>query len=168
MKNIVLIGMMGCGKSSIGKQLARKLKLDWIDLDDYIEMKYATTISKLFEAGEANFRHYEHICCVEVSKRKKCLISTGGGIVMNDENIKALKKNSIIIYLDRPINEIVKDINISKRPLLKDGTEKLYELYELRHQKYIDACDIHIINDGPFYKTIQKIINVLKNNAYHS
>lgn len=160
MKNIVLIGMMGCGKTTIAKLLSKKLNRKYIDIDDYLVEKYQMTISEMFEISEENFREKETLCCQEVGMLKGTIISTGGGVIKNKKNIDALHQNGLILYVDRPIAHIYNDIDVSSRPLLKDGPEKLYELYEQRHQLYLQFCDYHIYNDGSLAEIVDKIIKV--------
>ena len=162
MKNIVLIGMMGCGKTTISQLLNKKLNRPQIDIDEYLEDKYHMTIPEMFDISEEYFREKETICCDDVSRLDGYIISTGGGVIKNKKNIDILSKNGCIFYIDRPIENIYQDVDVSSRPLLKDGPEKLYELYEERHQKYLDACDFHIHNDGTLDDVVEKIIESLK------
>ena len=164
MKNIVLIGIMGCGKTTIAALLAKKLKRPVIDIDEYLEKKYQMSIPEMFAISEAYFRERETICCQEVSKLNGYIISTGGGVIKNPENMKALKENGIVIYIDRPISMILEDVETSSRPLLKDGAEKLFDLYKERHQLYLDSCDYHIMNDVTIDEFINNIINCIKEN----
>lgn len=163
MKNIVLIGMMGCGKTTVSKELAKSLKRPVIDIDDYLEEKYQMSISQMFDISEDYFREREHICCQDVAVLDGYIVSTGGGVIKNIKNIEVLKKNGIIFYLDRPVEMIFKDIDISQRPLLKDGPSKLYELYQQRHQLYLDACDYHVYNDSSLEDIVMKIKNIVEN-----
>lgn len=157
MKNIVLIGIMGCGKTTIAKELGKRLNKSVVDLDEYLVNKYHQSINEMFEISEAYFRDKESACCKDIADYQNYIISTGGGVVKRSHNIELLKQNGIIIYLDRPLNHIVNDVETSSRPLLKDGAQKLYEIHEQRHQLYLDACDIHVIND----KNIEDIVNLI-------
>ena len=112
MKNIVLIGMMGCGKTTISKLLGKKLNKLVIDTDEYIVNKYHQTIDEMFVIGEDYFRENETNVCKEIVKLNGYIISTGGGIVVNPVNIKYLKENGIIVFIDRPLNNIKKDVDI--------------------------------------------------------
>lgn len=162
MKNIVLIGIMGCGKTTIAALLAKKLKRPVIDIDDYIVEKYQQTIPEMFKVSEAYFRKNETASCKDISKLEGYVISTGGGVVLNPLNIKYLKENGIIVYIDRPIDNILDDVETSTRPLLKEGPQKLYDLDKQRHQLYLDACDIHLINNDTLENVTSKLINILK------
>lgn len=161
-RNIVLIGMMGCGKTTIANILAEELKRPMVDIDDYLVDKYDMTIPEMFEISEDYFREREHECCRVIGGWDNFVISTGGGVIKNPHNIECLKKNGIIIYLDRPVKHILQDIDTSSRPLLKDGANALYELYNQRHEQYLSACDYHVENTTTLYDTVQKIKNILE------
>ena len=162
MKNIVLIGIMGCGKTTVSKLLSEKLNMPVIDCDEYLVEKYHQTIVEMFDISEEYFRDKETEVCYELSKLDNHIISTGGGVILKDENIQALKSNGIIIYLDRPIDNILTDVETSTRPLLKDGPDKLYQLHQIRHPLYMKACDYHIINDETLEDVLDEIIKQLK------
>ena len=117
-KNIVLIGMPGCGKTTLGKILNKELSMEFYDMDNYIERKTDKKISELFEKGENYFRDIESLACEELSKNKNVIISTGGGVIKRKENIDFLKENGIVIFIDRSVDDIIGDVDISKRPLL--------------------------------------------------
>lgn len=148
LKNIALIGMPGCGKTTVGKIIADKTGIEFIDMDEYIEKTNSMKINEMFEIGEDFFRKMEAIACVNLSKKNKVVIATGGGVVKTSENIKALKKSSIIVFINRPLNEIILDIETDKRPLLKDGIDRLYRLYDERIQLYKEYCNIEVENKG--------------------
>lgn len=160
MKNkIVLIGMPGCGKSTIGNLLSRESNLKFLDMDKYIEKMTSKTIPGLFEKGEEYFRDFETKACMELAKMNNVLISSGGGVVKRKENIEILKKEACyIIFIDRPLEELLNDIDISNRPLLKDGREKLIKLYEERYDLYKSAADKIVKNN----KDIKDIVYEIK------
>jgi len=162
MKNIVFIGMMGCGKTTIAKLLSQKLQRPYIDIDEYIVEKYHMSIAQMFDISESYFRERETICCREIGKKQGIIISTGGGIIKNQINVDLLKENGFIIYIDRPIDMICQDVDTSTRPLLKEGTKKLYQLYEERHSLYMNACDCHLMNDSTLKDVVYKILDCIK------
>lgn len=162
MKNIVLIGMMGCGKTTVSHMLASKMQMPVVDIDEYIESKYDMTIPEMFDVSEEYFRKCEQTCCEIIGQWNGFVISTGGGVIKNTANIKALKTNGVIIYLDRPIENILQDIDIQSRPLLKDGPDKLYELYQQRHHLYLEACDYCIKNTTSLVDVVEQIMGKLK------
>ena len=159
---VVLIGMPGCGKTTIGKVLATDLNYNFFDMDDYIEEIAQKSIKELFEEGEEYFREWETKACKELVCKKKCIISSGGGVIKKDINIDILKENCIIVFVNRPIENIVEDVDVASRPLLKDGKEKIYKLFDERYDKYKKACHIEIKNEGYLMDTLTEIEKSLK------
>ncbi len=160
-KNIVLIGMPGAGKTTLGKMLAQQIGFQFIDIDDVIEDEFGTIIS-LFLKGEAHFRKIEAQATKIVAKRKKTVIATGGGIVLSEDSMELLSTDGIIVFIDRPITSIIQDINSSSRPLLAEGKERLAELFAQRYQLYKEYADIIVDNDAHADKVIEDIIQEVK------
>ena len=161
MKNlkIALIGMPGCGKTTLGRLLADKLALSFIDLDQYIIQTTNKTIEVLFEAGEESFRDIETSMLLEVSAEVNCVVSTGGGVVKRPQNIEILKKEFIIIYINRMLEEIINTLDSDTRPLLKNNSSNLYKLYEERRHLYEKNCSFEINNYGDnLNKIVDEII----------
>lgn len=156
-KNIVLTGMMGSGKTTIGKLLSEKLKMNFIDMDEYIEGFSGSTIKDIFKKGEDYFRTLESEAALKISVMNSAVISTGGGIIKKSYNIELLKKNGIIYFIDRPVGNIAADIEVSKRPLLSDGKDRLFEIFNDRYDQYIKYCDVIIKND----KDIQTVVDLI-------
>ena len=154
MKNIVLIGIMGCGKTTISKLLAEKLHRPVIDIDEYIVEKYNQSINEMFAISEDYFRQNETACCKDLADIQDHII----------ENIDYLKKNGIVFYIDRPIDNIIEDVHVASRPLLQEGPQKLYDLDKQRHQLYLDACDYHLINDSSLENIVNNIISIINDN----
>jgi len=125
--NIILVGFMGTGKSTIARMLSRKLKRDWVDMDKQIEREERTTIEKIFaEHGEARFRGLESALSLRLSLQTDLIISTGGGIVLNESNLEALGATGIIVCLTaRPKTVLERVQHNSNRPLLETGEDKL-------------------------------------------
>lgn len=161
-KNIVLIGMMGCGKTTISHLLAERFQMPVVDVDEYIENQYHMTIPEMFEISEDYFRQCEQACCEIIGEWEGFVISTGGGVIKNIKNIEALKKNGIVIYIDRPVEHILRDIDTQSRPLLKDGATLLYDLYQQRHHLYLKACDYRIENTSSLGNVVDEIIEKIK------
>lgn len=152
--------MMGCGKSTIAKILAAKTGKKRIDLDREIENEQGCTISSIFDnKGEKYFRETETQTLKKFSEQNNCIIACGGGIVLNPLNIKIMRENGHIIYLERKTTNILKNIDTSKRPLLKSGAKNLDSIYEKRKPLYEAAADIVIKNDGELSETVAKIID---------
>ena len=162
--NIVLIGMSGAGKTTIGKALSYKLKKAFLDIDSFIESNSGMTITEIFEnSGVEHFRKLEADACEYISENyENTIISTGGGVVLNSENMKHLKKSGKVIYINRSAESIMKTLNSEKRPLLKNNPEKLYELHKERHPLYLKYADICVLNDGEFSECVDNIYSIIK------
>jgi len=156
--NIVIIGMPGCGKSTIGEIIAKNLDYKFFDMDQYIVNISGKTIKELFDVSEEYFREWETKACKELAKLNGSVIASGGGVIKKNENIEILRKSSTIIFIDRPVENIVKDIEVGTRPLLKDGPHKAYNLYNERYELYRKAADIIVENN----KTLQEIITTIQ------
>lgn len=162
-KNLVLIGMPGCGKTVIGKMISESLNREFVGIDEYIEEVTNKTVSQIFENGEQCFRNLESKAICRLSKKEKSVISTGGGVIKNINNIRNLSQNGVIVFIDRPVDEIANDVDIQKRPLLKDGVEKLYELFDERYEIYKKYCDFKVDNDSTLQSTVEKILQLFSN-----
>ncbi|NLY78202.1 MAG: shikimate kinase [Tissierellia bacterium] len=154
MNNIVLIGMSGVGKTTVGKYIASQLSMSFVDTDEIIINRSGTTISNIFNKfGEEYFRDLEKQVVEEVSKYNDTVISTGGGVILNRINIDNLKQNGLVFLLEASIDTLysnLKDNLESKdhRPLL-DGSglrARIEKMYNDRKELYISSADyiIHI------------------------
>lgn len=159
MKNIVLIGMPGSGKTTISKVLGEKLNKEVIDIDEYLVNKFQMSIPDMFNISEDYFRERETICCKEVSQKDGIIISCGGGVVKRSENIEALKETGIIYFLERSCENIIGDVDISTRPLLQEGKNKIYTLFNERHELYLNSASVVIDNNRQLDDAINDIIN---------
>lgn len=148
MKNIVFIGFMGAGKSSIGKLLAEKLSFSFIDTDILIEKKMKMSIPKIFKQyGEAYFRRCENEAVKEAAERSNIVISTGGGVPMFETNMQVLRENSIIICLRANVETIMyRTRGRGHRPLLDSQKEKIQELLDKRKPFY-EKADFFVDTD---------------------
>jgi len=161
--NIVLIGMPGAGKTTIGKLLSDKFSFKFYDSDDEIEEYAGKKITQIFaEDGEEVFRDIESRIIKELSGKDSSVLSLGGGAILRSENIDVLKSNSKIIFLNRPLENIVNDIEVAERPLLKDGKEKIYNLYNNRIELYKKYADIEIANDTDIETVINNIVKKIE------
>lgn len=162
MKNIVLIGMMGSGKTTLGKMLSKALKKGFVDLDQYIEDGEDMSISDIFEKyGEDHFRKLEIAYAKDLSKRKNIVIATGGGIIKSAEAIGALK-NGIIIWIDRPDDMIFDSIDIEKRPLIKSDPNSFFEISRQRRPIYESLCDYRFLNDKGEESAVNNILELIR------
>lgn len=126
MKRIFLIGYMGAGKTTIGRELAKTLSLSFIDLDEFIQTRYNKSIESLFdELGEDKFRVIESKILQEISQFENVIISTGGGTPCFFQNITIMNKTGLTIYLKTDIQYLVQRLNLNKdkRPLIRDKSE---------------------------------------------
>ena len=141
MKNIVLVGLMGAGKTTVGKILAEKLKKEFIDTDELIVKEEKKSINEIFaQSGEKYFREIEKNIIEKVSQFSNKVISIGGGALENFENISNLKRNGILFYLKADIDTLEQRLkNATDRPLLKniELKEKLTELLNKREKNYL-------------------------------
>lgn len=162
---IILIGFMGVGKTTIGKIIAKKLKLNFVDMDNYIEKREGKSISKIFEAyGEQHFRELESESLKDLIKSDNIVISTGGGVITTKENSDILKKEKIVIFLDANTQTILNNLykEIDKRPLLsnsKNVENTISNLLNQRYEKYNSICDIKIdINEKNIEEVVSQIL----------
>lgn len=161
MKSIVLIGMPGSGKTTIGIMLSKKLNIEFVDMDEYIVSMENKSISNMFKISEEYFRNAESICAEILGNKTSLIIATGGGIIKRKENIDYLKQNSVIVFINRPPQKIIQDIDIKTRPLLREGRDGIYTLYNERLHLYKKYCDIEIVNDKTLDVAVNEIINWL-------
>ena len=164
-KNIVLIGLTGCGKTTVGKMLAQKMNYDFIDMDDFIVESTGKTVPELFATSEEYFRNCETEACKILSNRRKTVIASGGGAVKKKENMRAFYHNSIIVFLDRPVDNIVGDIEIKNRPLLANGPDVLYRLNDERYDLYNNQCHYRVENNKTLDELVDVIINIIKDGS---
>lgn len=145
MKNIVLIGMMGCGKTTVGRLLAQPLGLDLADTDALIEQRAGRSIPDLFSRdGEAHFRALELALCRELSGQSGLVIACGGGLPTQEAAIAALKETGVVFWLDRDPGEIYDGLDVSGRPLAQGGREDFLQRYERRAPIYRRWAD-HLV-----------------------
>ena len=164
-KNMTLIGLMGSGKSIIGKELSTYYGIKLYDSDNEIEKKVGQKISDIFKnKGETYFRVIEEKVCLDLLEKENCIISLGGGSITSIKTRNKIEKNSFSIYLKVDVDILAKRLSNSiKRPLLKnkDKKNKLNEIYKERKKYYNDA---NLIIENNFNKkyvleNIKKSIN---------
>lgn len=151
MKNIVLIGFMGTGKTSVGKVLAKKLGREFVDVDEVIEKTTGMKISEIFSRfGERVFRDIETEVIKLITKKNGQVIATGGGVVLRDENMNRLRENGIIFCLKAKENVIFERVkHCTDRPLLQvqNPEERISQLLKERMPLY-DKADFSVDTSG--------------------
>lgn len=166
MKNIVLIGFMGTGKTIVGKALADKLAMRYVSTDDIIEEKEGRTISDIFEKdGEAYFREVERAVIRDLSDMSGLVVDTGGGVVLNHDNILDLKKDGIVFCLcSDPEIIFQRTAKHGDRPLLKvdDPLGRIRELMDIRDPHYKQADHFIDSNTDDIDKIAGDIISVMR------
>ena len=174
LKNIVLIGFMGSGKSNVGKRLAKKLNMQYIDTDEEIEKLVGKSIPKIFaEDGEVRFRSEETLMLKKLQSKEKCVISTGGGIVLKPENVELMKKIGVVIHLTALPHLIYSRLknSIKNRPLLysyakteEELISRIKHLMKERKNAY-DIADIIVdTSNCTVDEVVCKIIDCLKSS----
>ena len=159
-KNIVLIGMPGSGKTTLGKQLASRLGRTFVDADDFVVLLEGKSIADMFAVSEEYFRDAETKAAQELAKRRGLVVACGGGVIKRDVNIKILKRTGVVIFLDRSPDDIVTDVDVASRPLLKDGKQKVYDLYDERIALYRSAADYTIVNDKKAEEILDELVRL--------
>ena len=164
--NITLCGMMGSGKTAIGRILANKLDYNFIDVDKMIEIEAKKTIKKIFdEDGEEYFRDLEEKITINILKHKETIVSLGGGAIINNNIRNSIKKNSFNIYLKVNVGILTRRLRSSKtRPLIykKNIKKELINLVNNR-EKFYRKADIIINNEKNIIETTEKIIRKIIN-----
>lgn len=158
-KPILLIGMMGCGKSTLGRMLAKRLGRAFIDLDGEIERREGRSIPDIFAAeGDAGFRKYETAALLDALCADNAVIATGGGIVTREENIAAMREKGLVVWLCRPLKEIIADVRQDTRPnLAGNKEERMRTLYAQREALYQKAAHMRFCNSAPPKKSVQML-----------
>lgn len=157
MENIILIGMPGCGKTSVGQQLAQKLGKKFVDADESLEARVCRKITDIIpNDGEAAFREMESETLAELGKQSGLVIATGGGCVTQPQNYPLLHQNGTIFWLKRELDKLPTD----GRPLSQKGT--LGQMYEARMPLYRRFADAAISNDGSITETASAICRKLE------
>lgn len=152
--NLVLVGMPSSGKSSVGKGCAKLLGKRFVDLDEEIERRSGRRIPDIFaEDGEAAFRALERAVCADVTKESGLVVATGGGAVLDGENVRCMRQNGVVVWLKRPLEAL--DVG-GYRPLSK-STEALREMEARRTPLYSAAAHAVVENTGTFEQTVESV-----------
>ncbi len=157
-ENIYLIGLMGAGKTTIGRQLAKALKLPFYDSDKAIEESTGVDISTIFEfEGEEGFRDREQKMIQQLTQRKGIVLATGGGAILREQNRKLLKENGFIVYLQCSVERVLERTRRdTQRPLLQTDNpkERIESLFAQREPLYLSCADYKIDTGAMQSKTV--------------
>jgi shikimate kinase len=161
--NLVFIGFMGVGKTSVGRAVAERLGRPFVDTDASIEHVLAMSVAEIFEKhGEALFRKVEKSVVEEVARQKGCVIATGGGVVLDRENVDRLQRHGLLIHLTLSPETIYHRIGYrSDRPLLRaeNPWHALTSLFHSRERLYRACCDLTIDRNGlSVEETMEKVL----------
>lgn len=170
-KNLVLTGFMGAGKSTIGRAVAERLGLRFIDTDEEIEKRAGMRISEIFQRhGEAYFRELERQVVKEVSELEDCVIVTGGGVVLNQENISNLRRKGVVVYLHAEPEVLYRRLRgDTSRPLLRvaQPLKKIRELlrqrspYYANHDYSVDTSKLSV------EEVVEEVVRIYKRGCKH-
>ncbi len=166
MRNIILVGFMGTGKTTVGKMLAAKLGYEFVDIDDEIEKEQGVAISYIFsELGEPYFRLLERDKVKALVGRERVVVSAGGGVVLDLRNVEDLKRAGAVVCLSASAEVIMKRVGGStNRPLLRvpDPMAKIRELMEVRAPYYRQADICIDTSDMSGEETVEEIIRLVR------
>jgi shikimate kinase len=162
-QNIIFVGPMGAGKTTIGKQLARQLGRHFYDSDRVIEERTGANIPLIFELeGEAGFRRREKAIIAELTEMDNIVLATGGGAILDPDNRDQITRQGFVIYLNAPLKQLVNRTSKDKnRPLLQteDPRKKLEEILAVRDPLYREVADEIIETDGsPVRNVVKKLV----------
>lgn len=156
-ENIVLIGMPGCGKSTLGRKLAARTGKTFVDMDAVIEHEAGMTIPEIFEMyGEEHFRDLESLTAEKLGKEKSQIIATGGGVITRPGNMKALSQNGRVVFIQRPLENLA----TKGRPLSRD-LSALKDMYDKRFPLYNKYSQYTIQAQVSIRKNIDQLMDIL-------
>ncbi|MGM9593089.1 MAG: shikimate kinase [Candidatus Onthomonas sp.] len=163
MKNVILIGMMGCGKTTCGRLLSKTLGMPLVDTDELIQQREGCTVSEIFERkGEAYFRALETSIARELGAGSGRIIATGGGMPLRAENRAALRQNGVVFFLNRSPEEIYDSADLADRPLAQQGRADFIRRFQEREPVYREAAHYVISDASTPRQAVEQILADLK------
>lgn len=165
--SVYLVGPMGAGKTTIGRQLSELLKLEFVDSDHEIEARTGANIPWIFDVeGEEGFRAREEAVIDELTQRRQIVLATGGGVVMREPNRRHLHERGVVVYLQTPVSvQMERTSRDRNRPLLRtpDPRRRLTELMELRDPLYRETAHVIMPTEGGSARDVaMRIIHALE------
>lgn len=160
--NLVLIGFMGCGKTTLGRSLALHSGYTFLDMDAEIERQAGMPITEIFaQCGEARFRELEHSFLQSLSAKENLVLSTGGGIVLNPDNMAILKQFGTVVFLSPPTDVLLKRLSGDvTRPLVAHKTpSEILALYKQRLPLYQQYADITLDGSENSYRSLLQLLS---------
>lgn len=163
-RHIFLVGMPGSGKSVLGRRVAMKLQMPYLDTDAYLTEITGMNTARLYETyGEKAFRDGETRLLQDLVTARPGMISTGGGVALREENRRLMRNHGLIVLIDRPIDDIMIDIRAEKRPLLaQKGREEIERIYQERMPIYRDAADVVLDNGNGFHSGLAGLEDIVR------
>lgn len=161
--NVALVGFMGAGKSTVGRVLAERLGKTFVETDTLVEEKAGMSVADVFaQRGEQCFRDLEAAVVEEVSQLRHCVIACGGGVVLRNDNVAALRASAVIVYLEASPQSVLERLgpHSAVRPLLSgpEREQRVMELMLQREPVYVSAADIAVRTDGlPVDHVVQSV-----------
>lgn len=163
-RHVFVIGMPGCGKSSLSKKVASNMGLNYVDTDQRIEQAFGCSTAQIFENyGEQAFRNAETNVLIQLTREPGSLVSTGGGMVLKDNNREIMRNHGVIVLIDRPLEEIMGDIKLNRRPLLaQKGLPEVERLYYERIDIYRSLADLVLDNGHGYHAGVSGMEKLLR------
>ncbi len=161
-KSVVLIGLPGSGKTTVGSLLAARLRVCFADSDRIIEFMAGMSIPEIFaNQGEATFRGFEREVILGLSKTRRLVIATGGGVVLNDGNMKNLAQNGVIVHIQRPHDAILESCDILSRPLWNGNRDTALQNFVEREPLYTRYRHFGVWNTATPKRAVDDIMGIL-------
>lgn len=166
-EHVFLIGMSGGGKTSLGRRAAANLGLRFVDTDQRVSGMLGMSVNDIYTRfGEEFFRNAESGVLMEVAGEPPCIVSTGGGLPTVRENVRIMQNHGLIIHVDRPLDQILSDIRVDRRPTLRDGTSEDVILEYNRHIGFYHACaDYTLDNSFGFASGVARLTSLIQEIA---
>ncbi len=162
--HVFLVGMAGAGKTSLGRRLAANLNLPFVDTDQRVSEIMNMSVIEIFQTlGEAFFRNAEAGVLMELIGKPPCIVSTGGGLPTVQENVLLMQNHGVIIHVDRPLDQILSDIKLERRPTLAGGSyENVIDQYNERIGYYRACADYRLDNSHGFAAGLQTLTQMVE------